>query len=125
MLAGLAKHSRCPVSDPMCQILRGSLMAGQIQANRLSISQILASRNGGTARPQVTADALSACAIVPYRPMVPPASCPSACHSDHNFVVDPQNQYQPFVGTWYVLREKVRFFEPFRYGATWSEVHKV
>ena len=59
-----------------------------------------------------------------YWVMLPPTSCPRACHSFQYFQ-PPQNLYRPESdGTRYVLREKVRFFEPFRYGASWVEVHE-
>jgi hypothetical protein len=60
-----------------------------------------------------------------YWLIVPVASWGMACHSFQYFNwIKPQIQYRPVVGegTWYVLRENVRFFEPFRYGATCVDV---
>ena len=59
-----------------------------------------------------------------YWDMLPPTSCPSACHSFQYFQPG-QSMYRPESdGTRYALREKVRFFEPFRYGASCVEVHE-
>ena len=59
-----------------------------------------------------------------YWVMLPLRSCPSACHSFQYFQ-PPQNMYRTESdGTRYVLREKVRFFEPFRYGASCVDVHE-
>jgi len=60
-----------------------------------------------------------------YWERLPLTSCPSTRHSVQPFHA-PQRKYrsQESDGTRYPLREKVRFFEPFRYGATCVEVHE-
>jgi hypothetical protein len=59
-----------------------------------------------------------------YWETLPPVSCPIACHSFQYFQ-PPQSQYRLLTeGTLYVLREKVRFFDPFRYAASCVELHE-
>ena len=62
--------------------------------------------------------------VISYWDMLPAISCPSACHSFQIFK-PPQTKYsvKESDGTRYALSEKVRFFEPFRYNASCSEVH--
>ena len=59
-----------------------------------------------------------------YWVMLPSPSCPRACHSFQYFQ-PPQSMSRPESdGTRYTLREKVRFFEPFRYAASCVELHE-
>jgi len=59
-----------------------------------------------------------------YWERLPLTSCPSVCHSVQPFQ-RPQRKYRfESDGTRYALREKVRFFEPFRYDATCAEGHE-
>src|SRR5689334_3470183 len=61
-----------------------------------------------------------------YWEMLPSTSCPSACHWFEVFQPS-QRKYRvkPSDGTRYLLREKVRFFEPFKYGVSCPELHDV